>query len=116
MTTQPDALRLAAELQQQAVWEGHYGPSYLRDLLPEAAAELRRLYTEVDRLTKHILNQNKELDDLIPMAEKIETQRDELLNALQMVQQCLGGSDDPMLFTRTCKVVDAAIAKAEKNK
>jgi hypothetical protein len=26
------------------VWEGHYGPSYLRDLLPEAAAELRRLH------------------------------------------------------------------------
>ena len=44
MSDQPTALRLAGALQQQAVWEGHYGPSYLRDLLPEAAAELRRLH------------------------------------------------------------------------
>jgi hypothetical protein len=44
MTDQTKAERLADALQQQAVWEGHYGPSYLRDLLPEAAAELRRLH------------------------------------------------------------------------
>jgi hypothetical protein len=44
MSEQPTALRLADALQQQAVWEGHYGPSYLRDLLPQAAAELRRLH------------------------------------------------------------------------
>jgi len=44
MADKPEALRLADALQQQAVWEGHYGPSYLRDLLPEAAAELRRLH------------------------------------------------------------------------
>jgi hypothetical protein len=42
--TKPDALMLANQLQQQAVWEGHYGPSVLRDLLPVAAAELRRLH------------------------------------------------------------------------
>ena len=44
MADKSEALRLADALQQQAVWEGHYGPSYLRDLLPEAAAELRRLH------------------------------------------------------------------------
>ena len=46
----PAALRLADALQQQAVWEGHYGPSYLRDLLPQAAAELRRLHAENEAL------------------------------------------------------------------
>ena len=45
-----EAMRLANALQQQAVWEGHYGPSYLRDLLPEAAAELRRLVAENEAL------------------------------------------------------------------
>ena len=50
MTTQSEALRLADALQQQAVWEGHYGPSYLRDLLPEAAAELRHLVSQRDAL------------------------------------------------------------------
>jgi len=44
MADKSEALQLADALQQQAVWEGHYGPSYLRDLLPEAAAELRRLH------------------------------------------------------------------------
>ena len=47
---QVDALRLADALNQQAVWEGHYGPSYLRDLLPEAADELRRLHAENEAL------------------------------------------------------------------
>ena len=47
--TQPEALRLADALQQQTVWEGHYGPSYLRDLLPEAAAELLLLVNEKRR-------------------------------------------------------------------
>ena len=50
MSAQPEALRLADALQQQAVWEGHYGPSYLRDLLPEAADELRRLHAQRDAL------------------------------------------------------------------
>jgi hypothetical protein len=48
MDDKPEALRLADALQQQAVWEGHYGASYLGDLLPQAAAELRRLHEEVE--------------------------------------------------------------------
>lgn len=40
-------------------------------------------------------------------------QRDELLEALKLAQQCLSGSDDPTLLLRTCKAVDTAIAKAE---
>ena len=47
-TKKPEPLRLADALQQQAVWEGHYGPSYLRDLLPQAAAELRRLHEKLE--------------------------------------------------------------------
>jgi hypothetical protein len=50
--TKPDALMLANQLQQQAVWEGHYGSSVLRDLLPVAAAELRRLHAENEALRK----------------------------------------------------------------
>jgi hypothetical protein len=44
MADKPEALLLADDLQEQAVWESLYGPSHLRDLLPEAAAELRRLH------------------------------------------------------------------------
>ena len=44
MDEQPEALRLANGLQQQAIWERHYGPSHLRDLLLQAEAELRRLH------------------------------------------------------------------------
>jgi hypothetical protein len=40
-------------------------------------------------------------------------QRDELLEALKLAQQCLSGSDDPTLLPRTCKAVDTAIVKAE---
>ena len=64
MDTQPKALWLANALQQQAVWEGHYGPSYLRDLLPEAAAELRRLQNQCDALLEALraLVQNEGLE------------------------------------------------------
>ena len=31
MDEKPEALRLADALQQQAVWEGHYGASYLHE-------------------------------------------------------------------------------------
>jgi hypothetical protein len=92
MTTQPEALRLADALQQQAVWEGHYGPSYLRDLLPEAAAELRRL---------HAVNA-------------------ELLEALRLTsidcQYLHHAHKDRHLLFEECPVVariNAAIAKAE---
>jgi phage shock protein A len=66
MSEQLAALCLADEL--DSVPETGADP----DLIQEAAAELRRLHNEVDRLTQHILNQNKELDELIPMAERLE--------------------------------------------
>lgn len=37
----------------------------------------------------------------------------ELLESLELAQQCLGGSTDPTLLPRTYKVVNAAIAKAK---
>jgi hypothetical protein len=92
MNDQPEALRLADALQQQAVWESHYGPSYLRDLLPEAAAELRRL---------HAVNQ-------------------ELLEALRLTsidcEYLRHAHKDRHLLFEECPVVariNAAIAKAE---
>ena len=41
-TKQTEAQRLAGALHQQAVWEGHYGPSELRDLLLNSVALLLR--------------------------------------------------------------------------
>ena len=76
--TQPEALRLAAALQQQAVWEGHYGPSYLRDLLPEAAAELRRLHEAHDW-------QYRMAGERLRRIEKLEAQQDALLAALKEI-------------------------------
>ena len=80
MSEQPKALRLSEALQQQAVWEGHYGPSYLRDLLPQAAAELRRLHAENQELRDRLARQkpmlwaNKDNPHLItygrPLAEE----------------------------------------------
>jgi hypothetical protein len=61
MNDKPEALRLADALQQQAVWESHYGPSYLRDLLPEAAAELRRLHA----VNGELLEALKEIEPIL---------------------------------------------------
>jgi hypothetical protein len=80
MSTQPEALRLADALQQQAVWEGHYGPSYLRDLLPGAAAELRRLHAECNDLAHQLKESNERNGRLI-------AQRDALLSALLWIDK-----------------------------
>ncbi len=77
MTDKPEALRLADALQQQAVWEGHYGPSYLRDMLSAAAAELRRLHSENIAAVSSFLSAD---DERI----KLRAQRDELLHALKL--------------------------------
>jgi predicted nucleic acid-binding Zn-ribbon protein len=101
MLQKPEALQLADWLE--------YG-NYNHEDVIKAAAELRRLHSEVDRLTRHILNQNNELDDLIPMAEKVETQRDELLEALKWIARV-----NAMDYEYQAKA-RAAIAKAENNK
>jgi hypothetical protein len=67
MADKSEALRLADALQQQAVWEGHYGPSYLRDLLPEAAAELRRLHALNGELLEALKNLEKEFRKVYPI-------------------------------------------------
>lgn len=100
MLQKPEALQLADWLE--------YG-NYNHEDVIKAVIELRRLHEAHDW-------QYKMAGDRLRRIEKLEAVNQELLNALQMVQQCLGGSDDPMLFTRTCKVVEAAIAKAENNK
>lgn len=120
MTTQPEALRLAEWIEGDMSCQGDAEiAAELRRLhqseregwryATELEQERKRLQSEVDRLTQHILDQNRELgDELIPMAEKLETQRDELLEALQQLcnshKQFSGGVWDK---------ARAAIAKAE---
>lgn len=82
------ALRLADALQQQAVWEGHYGPSYLRDLLPEAAAELRRLHG----LDFALRNCELALKKMATKYMDAVDQRDALLEALRDLVEAV---DDP---------------------
>lgn len=50
MSDQPEALRLADALEQQAAWEARYGPSELEELLPDSATLLRRQHAEIERL------------------------------------------------------------------
>jgi hypothetical protein len=50
MSDQPEALRLADALEQQAAWEARYGPSELGELLPESATLLRRQHAEIEAL------------------------------------------------------------------
>ena len=83
MSAQPEVLRLADALQQQAVWEGHYGPSYLRDLLPEAAAELRRLHAENKVLHERHHDGNVILTQML-------AQRDALLEACKVALSIIG--------------------------
>ena len=85
--TQPEALRLADALQQQTVWEGHYGPSYLRDLLPEAAAELRRLHAENEALREANEAFGKRQEWWNERMFALEQQRDALLEALKKAEE-----------------------------
>ena len=111
MNTKSEALRLADALQQQAVWEGHYGPSYLRDLLPEAAAELRRQHEVVQRLLRErSINLESAQRDTTRIAE-LEKQRDELLTALKKLEY---SSDGYVKRYPEEAEVNAVIAKAEK--
>lgn len=50
MSDQPEALRLADVLEQQAAWEARYGPSELEELLPDSATLLRRQHAEIESL------------------------------------------------------------------
>lgn len=113
MTDKPEALRLADKLNLMLGW----------DTCAEAAAELRRLYAENEKFRKHIESQNKELDELIPMAERLEAQRDALLEALKstglFLHHCWCDVQmNDYSFERLnhqMSVVDAAIAKAEES-
>jgi hypothetical protein len=112
MTDKPEALRLADALQQQAVWEGHYGPSYLRDLLPEAAAELRRLHGLDFALRDCELALQKMATKYMDAVD----QRDALLEALKFYgSSCDATESTPCGYEGNlcCKRARAAIARAE---
>ena len=98
MTTQPEALRLADEI------EGDYEPDLLYEIgADEIAAELRlrRLAAENDALGLHLSERMKDL-------ARIEAQRDALLEALKAVVAFTGAHGGPYVQAR------AAIAKAEE--
>ena len=101
MTDKPEALRLADECDEGMVD------------FAEVAAELRRLHAENEKFRKHIEGQNKELDQLIPMAERLEAQRDELLEALQAIMAL---PDHAVDLRDAAKQARVAIAKAEGQK
>ncbi len=115
--TQPEALRLADAL----VWEGHYGPSYLRDLLPEAAAELRRLHAENEALREANEAFGKRQEWWNERMVALEQQRDALLEALKSTGLflhhcwCDVQMNDYSFekLNQQMQIVDAAIAKAE---
>ena len=111
MSAQPEVLRLADALQQQAVWEGHYGPSYLRDLLPEAAAELRRLHAENERLkTVPMKYRRMEFNaQLQAENERLIAQRDALLEACKAYDQW---ADKTLCYDRVLRPIRAQIRAA----
>ena len=111
MTEQPTALRLADALDQEDC------SLSFQDIFA-AAAELRRLQAENENFRKHIESQNTELDKLIPMAERLEAQRDALLEALKTLLSYANKLE--MQFTdadgehRAMQQARAAIKKAEE--
>ena len=114
MSAQPEVLRLADALQQQAVWEGHYGPSYLRDLLPEAAAELRRLHAENERLSAtvkaredEILTHSEAFYEATRLLSEEREKNERLLEALKKMRVKYGE-----YACRVCDQADAAIKAA----
>ncbi len=103
MSEQPEALRLADELEWQTHWKPH-------------AAELRRLHIENEALGLHLSERMKDL-------ARVEAQRDALLEALKEITPSMPPVDAPCHYGivpqekcghcgRIAKA-RAAIAKAE---
>ena len=96
MTTQPEALRLAAAL--DAYWGAENG----HDRERQAAAELRRLHEAHDW-------QYRMAGERLRRIEKLEAQRDALLKALKKI-----AADHAYFSGDTLSYARAAIAKAEE--
>ena len=104
--TQPEALRLAAELEAcpSINYKAH-------------AAELRRLYEENQRLRGIVPEVLERLnDELCEENERLEQQRDALLEALKQIEPILARMYGPQAAELPpMQIVRAAIAKAEEN-
>ena len=80
MSDQPEALRLAAELEaarDDPMWADH--AEITKEACARSAAELRRLSIENDALGLHLSERMKDL-------AAVEAQRDALLEALKMAR------------------------------
>ena len=101
----PEALRLADDR-----------PSSLNDDLYQwaiaAEDELRRLHAENEKFRKHIESQNDELDELIPMAEKLETENEALREANSSLATAAILPDDKMIVNRAdyAELVEALVS------
>jgi hypothetical protein len=125
MTTQPEALRLADELRA--------APERSRTSF-EAAAELRRLHAENERLAAEVANRNRRaldgdeavsaLANVHAYYEGLEAQRDALLEALKSTGLflhhcwCDVQMNDYSFekLNRQMEIVDAALMAAEETK
>ena len=83
MSTQPEALRLAEELEYCASRE-----LYRYMGLDDAAAELRRLYAEIERLRDAGVGYSQQtMDAVVREREKLREANAELLEALKRVKE-----------------------------
>lgn len=117
MTDKPTALRLADAVERynagvlsQAIYEDY----------SQAAAELRRLHAENERLTAEVANRNKRaldgdeavaaLDNVHAHYEGLEAQRDELLAAMRTIAICTveGGTINQIAQTAIDQVEGAS--------
>ena len=99
--TQPEALRLAEQLEDTESAKLH--------LLPYVAAELRRLHATVQAREDEIQTHSAAVYEATKLLSEMREQRDALLEALKVVL-------DDLMYRDHARVIDvarAAIAKAE---
>lgn len=83
MSTQPEALRLADELEDDlADYGGQSLPRISQDIADNAAAELRRLHAE-NEVMRNVANRGGHIAVAMSRIDRLEAQRDALLEALK---------------------------------
>ena len=108
MKTQPEALRLADELDAY----------HTRSCHKEAAAELRRLHAENERLSAtvkaredEILTHSEAFYEATRLLSEEREKNERLLEALKLARSIIGHPDDAH-----SQMIDAAIKEAEETK
>ena len=111
MSTQPEALRLADELEDDlADYGGQSLPRISQDIADNAAAELRRLHAE-NEVMRNVANRGGHIAVAMSRIADLESQRDALLEALKKMRIKYGE-----YACRVCDQADAAIKAVEETK